>query len=71
MILMTGATGSCGRRVISRMPRTGTAVRALTGNLESAGLSGDVVRGDLSIVGEDLEQQTYENTAWIATRVAA
>ena len=71
MILMTGAADSYVRHDISRMPRTGVTVRALTSNPRSAGLSGGGVRGNLSIVGEDLEQQTYETNAWIATRVAA
>jgi uncharacterized protein YbjT (DUF2867 family) len=51
MILVTGATGNVGRRVLSQLLRTGATVRALTHNPESAGLPGDidVVRGDLCV----------------------
>jgi uncharacterized protein YbjT (DUF2867 family) len=50
VILVTGATGHVGRQVVSRLLRTGAAVRALARDPASAGLPGgvDVVRGDLS-----------------------
>lgn len=48
-----GDRGDChvGRQVVSQLPRTGAAVRALTRNPDSAGLPGgvDVVRADLSV----------------------
>ncbi len=48
MILLTRATGNVGRHAVVQLLGTGAAVGGLTGNPESAGLPGDVVRGDLS-----------------------
>jgi uncharacterized protein YbjT (DUF2867 family) len=48
-ILVTGAIGRVGRRVVSQLLDTGVEVRAMTRNPESAGLPGvEVVRGDLT-----------------------
>jgi uncharacterized protein YbjT (DUF2867 family) len=49
-ILVTGATGTIGRQVVSQLLDTDTRVRAMTRNPEAAGLpSGvEVVRGDLT-----------------------
>jgi uncharacterized protein YbjT (DUF2867 family) len=49
-ILVTGATGTIGRQVISQLLDTGSRVRAMTRNPDAAGLpSGvEVVRGDLT-----------------------
>lgn len=47
VILVTGANGNIGRRVVVQLPGAGSAVRAATRNLGSTGLPGDVVRGDL------------------------
>lgn len=49
-ILVTGATGTIGRQVVSQLPPTATQVRAMTRNPDAAGLpSGvEVVRGDLT-----------------------
>jgi uncharacterized protein YbjT (DUF2867 family) len=48
-ILVTGATGRVGRRIVSQLLDTGVEVRAMTRNPESAGLPGvEVVRGDLT-----------------------
>ena len=51
VILVTGATGNVGREVVSQLLRTGSVVRALTRDPDSAGLPGgvDVVRADLSV----------------------
>jgi uncharacterized protein YbjT (DUF2867 family) len=51
MILVTGATGTVGRQVVSQLLGTGTAVRAVTRNPRAAGLPGgvDVVRADLAV----------------------
>lgn len=53
VILVTGATGTVGRHVVSGLLSTGSAVRALTRNPGSAGLPSGVeaVRGDLSDPG--------------------
>jgi uncharacterized protein YbjT (DUF2867 family) len=50
VILVTGATGTVGRHVVSQLLRTGLEVRALTRNPTSTHLPDgvDVVRGDLS-----------------------
>jgi len=50
-ILVTGATGRIGRQVVSQLLATGSRVRALTRNPDSADLPPDVevVRGDLTI----------------------
>ena len=49
-ILVTGATGRIGRRVVSQLVDIGVEVRAMTRSPESAGLSGaEVVRGDLTV----------------------
>ncbi len=50
MILVTGATGSVGRHVVSQLIAKGAAVRAVVRNPEAAGLPADVevVRGDLA-----------------------
>ncbi|MGW5645523.1 NAD(P)H-binding protein [Saccharopolyspora sp. NPDC003752] len=49
-VLVTGATGNVGRRVVDRLLAAGTQVRALTRRPEAAGLPGDVevFRGDLT-----------------------
>ena len=49
MILITGATGNVGRHVVSHLLSPGAVVWALNHNPKSAGLLGDVVRGDLSL----------------------
>ncbi|AGA27237.1 SDR family oxidoreductase [Singulisphaera acidiphila] len=51
VILVTGATGNVGRRVVSDLLRTGARVRALTRNPDTANLPAgvEVVRGDLSV----------------------
>lgn len=49
MILVTGATGNVGGRVVSQRLGTGVAGRALTHNPHSASVPGDVVRGGLSL----------------------
>lgn len=51
VILIAGATGNVGRHIASQLLDTGSVVRALTRNPESAGLPSDVggVRGDLSL----------------------
>ncbi|QFG25633.1 NAD(P)H-binding protein [Actinomadura sp. WMMB 499] len=48
-VLVTGATGVVGRRVVERLVRAAVPVRALTRNPASAGLPPqvEVVRGDL------------------------
>lgn len=50
VILVTGATGNVGRQVVSQLLGTGSGVRAVTRNPDSAHLPGgaDVMRGDLS-----------------------
>ncbi|MEV0088311.1 NAD(P)H-binding protein [Saccharopolyspora sp. NPDC050642] len=49
-VLVTGATGNVGRRVVDRLLAAGTQVRALTRRPESAGLPSDVevFQGDLA-----------------------
>jgi NAD(P)-dependent dehydrogenase (short-subunit alcohol dehydrogenase family) len=47
MILITGATGYFGRHVVSQLLSPGAIVWALSRNPKSAGLLGEVVRGDL------------------------
>ena len=49
-ILVTGATGNVGRNIVSLLSGSGTRIRALTRNPDTAGLpeSVEVVRGDLS-----------------------
>jgi uncharacterized protein YbjT (DUF2867 family) len=49
-ILVTGATGNVGRRVVSELRETGVAARALVRNPAAADLPGgvEVVRGDLT-----------------------
>ncbi|MEV0054128.1 NAD(P)H-binding protein [Saccharopolyspora shandongensis] len=49
-VLVTGATGNVGRRLVDRLLAAGTQVRALTRRPETAGLPGDVevLRGDLA-----------------------
>ncbi|MGI5170098.1 NAD(P)H-binding protein [Spirillospora sp. CA-253888] len=49
-ILVTGATGTVGRRVVDRLVAAGRPVRALTRSPETAGLPAgvDVVKGDLN-----------------------
>src|SRR5437879_4939879 len=49
MILVTGATGNVGRHLVARLLEAGTEVRALTRDLEAAGLpaGAEVVAGDL------------------------
>lgn len=51
VILVTGATGNASQYVVSQLLCTGAAVLALTRNLDSAGLPGEVavVRGGLSV----------------------
>jgi len=50
-ILVTGATGTVGRQVVSQLLAAGAPVRALTRNPEAAGLPPEVevVRGDLAV----------------------
>src|SRR5690349_9273625 len=50
LVLVTGATGSVGRHVVSQLLREGARVRALTRDPKSAGLPAEVeiVRGDLA-----------------------
>jgi uncharacterized protein YbjT (DUF2867 family) len=50
-ILVTGATGTIGRQVVSQLLATDTQVRALTRNPDAAGLPRgvEVVRGDLTV----------------------
>jgi uncharacterized protein YbjT (DUF2867 family) len=50
-ILVTGATGSVGRQVVSQLLATDARVRALTRNPDAAGLPPEVevVRGDLTV----------------------
>lgn len=50
-VLVTGATGNIGRQVVDQLRATGTRIRALSRNPQSASLPGDVevVRGDLSV----------------------
>jgi uncharacterized protein YbjT (DUF2867 family) len=50
-ILVTGATGTVGRQVVSRLLATDAQVRALTRNPEAAGLPPEVevLRGDLTV----------------------
>jgi uncharacterized protein YbjT (DUF2867 family) len=50
-ILVIGATGNVGRKVISQLPATGVGVRALVRNPLTAGLPPhvEVVRGDLTV----------------------
>ncbi len=50
VVLVTGATGSVGRHVVSQLLSEGTRVRALTRNPQSAGLPREVevVHGDLA-----------------------
>jgi uncharacterized protein YbjT (DUF2867 family) len=50
-ILIIGATGRTGRKVVSQLAATGTRVRALVRNPHTAGLPPhvDVVRGDLTL----------------------
>ncbi|MGW1988860.1 NAD(P)H-binding protein [Embleya sp. NPDC001921] len=50
MILVTGATGNVGRRVVDQLLAAGVGVRALARRPEAAGLPADVeaVRGDLA-----------------------
>ena len=49
IILISGATGYFGRHVVSQLPSPGAVVWASSHNPKSAGLLGDVVRGDLSL----------------------
>ena len=49
MILITRETGNFGRHVVSQLLSPGAVVWALSRNPKSAGLLGDVVRGDLSL----------------------
>ena len=49
MILITRETGNFGRHVVFQLLRPGAIVWALSRNLKSAGLLGDVVQGDLSL----------------------
>ncbi len=49
MILITRETGNFGRHVLSQLPSPGAVVWAVSRNPKSAGLLGDVVRGDLSL----------------------
>jgi uncharacterized protein YbjT (DUF2867 family) len=50
VILVTGATGTVGRQVVTQLSERGTPVRAATRDLSSAGLPAgvEVVRGDLA-----------------------
>jgi uncharacterized protein YbjT (DUF2867 family) len=50
-ILIIGATGNVGRRVLTQLPATGVQVRALARNPHTAGLPPhvEVVRGDLTL----------------------
>ena len=50
-ILVTGATGTIGRQVVSQLLATDAQVRAMTRNPEAAGLppAVEVVRGDLTV----------------------
>src|SRR6476619_4534071 len=50
-ILITGATGRVGRRVVSQLLKTGAKVRAMTRSPEAANMPPEVnvVRGDLTI----------------------
>ncbi len=49
-VLVTGATGTIGRRVVTELLATDCQIRALTRNPDGAGLPGEVevVRGDLT-----------------------
>ena len=49
MILVTGPTGNVGRHVMSQLLDTGVCVCGLARNPASAGLPGNIVRGDLSV----------------------
>ena len=49
MILITGAIGYFGRHVVSQLLSPGAVVWALSRNPKSAGLLGEVVRGELSL----------------------
>ena len=51
MILITGATGYFGRHVVSQLLSPGAIVWALSRNPKSAGLLGEVVRGDQPLRG--------------------
>ncbi|WP_214414458.1 NAD(P)H-binding protein [Sphaerisporangium fuscum] len=53
MILVTGATGKVGRKVVSQLLDVGAGVRALTRDPDSASLpaGAEVVRGDLALPG--------------------
>ena len=51
MILITGATGYFGRHVVSQLLSQDAIVWALSRNPKSAGLLGEVVRGDLHLRG--------------------
>jgi len=50
-ILVTGATGNVGRRLVAQLLRAGVRIRGLTRNPDSAGLPDgvEVVRGELSV----------------------
>ena len=50
-VLIIGATGNVGRKVLSQLPATGVSVRALVRNPQTAGLPPhvDMVRGDLTL----------------------
>jgi uncharacterized protein YbjT (DUF2867 family) len=51
MILITGATGYFGRHVVSQLLSPDAIVWALSRNPKSAGLLGEVVRGDQPLRG--------------------
>jgi uncharacterized protein YbjT (DUF2867 family) len=61
MILMTGATGTVGREVVTRLSAAGIAVRAVTRNPGNAGLIRlphvEVVKGNF----EDAEGELSED----------
>lgn len=63
MILITGATGTVGRRIAFHLLHAGTAVRSSTRGPDSAGLLGSV--------GDDIEQRIDPVIVRIAARLAA
>ena len=75
-ILVTGATGTVGRQVVSQLLAADAPVRALTRNPEAAGLppAVEVVRGDLTApasLEEGLDGVDAVFLVWTAPSVAA